>query len=65
MLLVFILAFRRRSQFFEHGHGIGVLRIQLKRPFIILDGEFLVAVNHIGFGETVVGVGGLRVRLLC
>jgi hypothetical protein len=43
--------------------GVGVVGIENEGFFIELDGERFVAGVHVGFGETVVGVGGLRMEI--
>src|ERR1039457_3720893 len=41
---------------------MGILRIQLKGPLVVLDGRSLVASRLVSFRQTVVGIGASRVE---
>jgi len=45
------------------GRGVGVGWVEGEGFFVELDGQGIVAGVHVGFGEAVVGVGGLRVKI--
>ena len=45
------------------GGGVGVGWVEGEGFFVELDGQGIVARVHVSFGEAVVGVGGLRVKI--
>ncbi len=51
------------AELFELVGGVRVFGVEGEGFFVELNGEGFVAGVHVGFGEAVVGVGGLRVEV--